>query len=259
MTVTEDDTSFLSSVEGEIAFFRSIMRARPVGIHRHFHMLTIQHSIHKETGRVINVDEIWKKLKNCYDMDALEAIDLEAEGYEVANSKKSTPISIRSPSPSANLSAHPFFREEFSLPFEESFERLISQRRMRATVSIPSSSPAPSPARPKGRGGKKRGRTKLSMAGLVGGDSDSSALTQESGDEIVGTPKGSVVTGTDGGTDYGDEEDAEMREPSPAPSASPKPIRGRAKSTKKAGTGTRGKATTVVTSGSARAVKKRKR
>lgn len=142
--------------------------------------------------------------------------DLEAEGYEVANSNKSTPISIRSPSPTANLSAHPFFREEFSLPFEESFERLISQRRMRATASIPSSSPGPSPARPtKARGGKKRGKTKFSMAGLVAGDSDSSALTQESGDEIAGTPRGSVVTGTDAGTDYADEDDVEMREPSP--------------------------------------------
>jgi MRG-binding protein len=236
MTVAKNDSSsFLSTVEGEISFFRSIMRARPVGIHRHFHMLTIQGAILKDTGRVVNIDDIWKKLRTCYDMDALEAIvrgvsistegvgelnvlqDLEAEGYEAANSNNSTPISIRSPSPSANLSAHPFFREEFSLPFEESFERLISQRRMRATASVPSSSPAPSPARPtKIRGGgKKRGRTNLSMAGLVGGDSDSSALTQESGDEIAGTPRGSVVTGTDAGTDYGDEEDIEMREPSP--------------------------------------------
>lgn len=53
------------------------------------------------------------------------------------------------------------------------------------------------------------------MAGLVGGDSDSSALTQESGDEgISGTPRDSVVTGTDAGTDYA-EEDIEMRDPSP--------------------------------------------
>jgi hypothetical protein len=38
------------------------------------------------------------------------------------------------------------------------------------------------------------------MAGLVGGDSDSSALTQESGDEGAPTPRGSMLT--DGGTDY---------------------------------------------------------
>lgn len=50
----------------------------------------------------------------------------------------------------------------------------------------------------------------------MGGDSDSSALTQESGDEgAPPTPRESVVTGTDGGTDYAEEEDVEMREPSP--------------------------------------------
>lgn len=51
----------------------------------------------------------------------------------------------------------------------------------------------------------------------MGGDSDSSALTQESGDEggIAETPRESVVTGTDAGTEYAEDEDTEMREPSP--------------------------------------------
>lgn len=53
------------------------------------------------------------------------------------------------------------------------------------------------------------------MAGLVGGDSDSSALTQESGDDAAAaaaaafTPRESVVTGTDAGTDYEDETEAQ--------------------------------------------------
>jgi len=47
------------------------------------------------------------------------------------------------------------------------------------------------------------------MAGLVSGDSDSSALTQESGDEGAAfTPRDSVLTGTDVGTDY--DEDGEQ-------------------------------------------------
>ncbi|KAF8073721.1 chromatin modification-related protein EAF7-domain-containing protein [Lyophyllum atratum] len=231
-----ESAAFLKSIDGEISFFRSIMRARPIGIHRHFHVLAIQNAMLKDTGRLVHIQDIWDKLRSSYDMDALEAIDLEAEGYESPKSNKSTPISIRSPSPSQNLSGHPFFREEFSLPFDQSFESLISQRRMRATASLPSSSPAPSPVS-KPRGGKKRGRTKLSMAGLIGGDSDSSALTQESGDENGGgSPRaGSVVTATDPGTDHADDEDIEMREPSIAPSASPRPARGRGKSTKKGG------------------------
>ncbi|KAG5732789.1 Chromatin modification-related protein EAF7, partial [Termitomyces sp. T112] len=203
--------SFLQSVDGEISFFRSITRARPIGMHRHFHVIAIRNAIFKDTSRLVSIDDLWTKLRSCYNLDALEAIDLEAEGYESPKSNKSTPISIPSPSPSQNLAAHPFFREEFTLPFDESIEKMISERRMRATASLPSS-PVPSPPSIP-RTGKKRGRTKLSMAGLVGGDSDSSALTQESGDEDgVSLRASSVVTGTDAGTDHVEDEDIEMRE-----------------------------------------------
>ncbi|KAG5651651.1 hypothetical protein H0H81_007931 [Sphagnurus paluster] len=258
MTVEKGDTDgFLESVEGEISFFRSMMRARPVGIHRHFHVLDIQNAMFKDTGRLVHIDDIWTKLRSCYDMDALEAIDLEAEGYQSPKGTKFTPISIRSPSPSQNLTAHPFFREEYALPYDEWFEGAISERRARSTPSPPSS-PEPSPVS-KPRGGKKRSRTKLSMAGLVGGDSDSSALTQESGDEGgAESPRGaSVVTATDPGTDLVEDEDAEMREPSIAPSTSPKPTRGRGKATKKATGRGRGGGAGSTTIG--RPPKKRKR
>ncbi|TFK61392.1 hypothetical protein BDN72DRAFT_778241 [Pluteus cervinus] len=216
MTVAQDGTpevtpaEFLNTLDGEISFFRSIMRARPVGLHRHFHVLVIQNSIFKDTGRLVRIEDIWEKLKTCYDLEALDAIDLEAEGYE-PNGVNGSPTSIPSPSPSENLSGHPFFREEFSLPYEE-FEPLVSARRMRDSVSAPSS-PAQSPvATHRGRTRPKRGKSKIDMAGLVGGDSDSSALTQESGDEgAVGTP----ITGTDGGTEDAGDEDVEMRDPSP--------------------------------------------
>lgn len=141
-----------------------------------------------------------------------------------------SPVAVRSPSPSENLARHPFFREEYTLPFDEMLDSLISQRRIRATASAPSSpiaSPPPVSASTKsqrrgaasgsgGGGGRRRAKSKADMAGLVGGDSDSSALTQESGDEAVaGTPRESVVTGTDAGTEFGEDEDVEMKEPSP--------------------------------------------
>jgi len=224
------DASFLDTVDGEIAFFKSITRARPVGVHRYFHLLAMQSLINKETGRLVRIEDIWTKLESCYNLEQLEAIDLDADNYESPNSKHS-PISIPSPSPSQNLSAHPFFREEFTLPYDE-FESIISVRRLRATASAPSS-PTPAP-HPKKRNTRKRGKSKLDLAGLVGGDSDSSALTQESGDDHTAeTPRESAATGTDVGTDYADDEDVEMREPSPP--TSPKPTRGR-------GRGTRGRA-----------------
>jgi hypothetical protein len=77
MAVEEESTSsaaFLETVEGEISFFRSVMRARPVGIHRHFHVLSIQHAIQKDTGQLVSTDDIWEKLKASYDLDALEGL-----------------------------------------------------------------------------------------------------------------------------------------------------------------------------------------
>ena len=312
-----DEHAFLDSVEGEISFFRSIMRARPVGVHRHFHMIAIRNFISKDTGRLVHIDTIWEKLRKCYDLDALDAIvrygssernigkvtervgtqDVESEGYLSPKSNSSTPISIGSPSPNENLAAHPFFREEFSLPFDEVFEIIISQRRMRATASAPSS-PAASPIstpsaliastsasgsiNKRAGGGRKRGKytkSKLNLAGLVGGDSDSSALTQESGDEagVPETPMESVVTGTDAGTDYAEDEDVEMNDPSPgvpwlcsirfeisflilffiwyllAHEASPKPPRGRPPKVGRRGRGATTRAATT------RVMKKKKR
>lgn len=70
----EGSMHFLDTVEGEIAFFRSIMRARPVGLHRHFHVLTIRNAILRDTGRSVSTDDVWKKLRSCYDLDILEVI-----------------------------------------------------------------------------------------------------------------------------------------------------------------------------------------
>ncbi|TFY70654.1 hypothetical protein EVG20_g2348 [Dentipellis fragilis] len=220
---------FLDTVEGEISFFRSLMRARPVGLHRHFHVLSMRNAIHQDTGQYVAIDDIWAKLRSCYDMDTLEnlvrpltrlfllkaakSMLQETEGYESPGSSSSTPHLVGSPAPSDNLAAHPFFRKEFSLPPDPAYETLLAARRLRGASEPPSPS-EPSPARPtkttSGRG-RKRGRSNANLAGLVGGESDSSALTQESGDESVApTPRESVVTGTDAGTDYadGDEEEA---------------------------------------------------
>ncbi|EAU86071.1 hypothetical protein CC1G_07150 [Coprinopsis cinerea okayama7 len=258
-----EDDEFLDSVEGEITFFRSIMRARPVGIHRYFHILAIRNAILQDTGRSVTIESLWKKLRAYYNLDALEVADAEHENSFIPH-KNAPPVPIPSPQPDENLACHPFFRREFELPYDDDIEALVAERRMRATPSAPStppSSPPPQPTsskRPKTT--KKRGKSKVQMAGLVGGDSDSSALTQESGDEgLPETPRDSVITGTDGGTEYGDDEDVEMQDASasapPRRSTSPKPTRGRPKggSTRGRKGGTRGTGSTRGTA------KKRKR
>ncbi|KAJ6508732.1 chromatin modification-related protein EAF7-domain-containing protein [Mycena sanguinolenta] len=250
-----DELEFLATVEGEIAFFRAIMRARPVGIHRHFHVLNIRNGIYKDTGQAVSIQAVWDKLRALYDMDALENIDLEVDGYESRHSENSTPVSIRSPSPSENLAAHPFFRDEYTLPYDPKVEEIISQRRVRDTLSPVSIAPSPQPVT-SGRtraSRAKRGKSKLDLAGLIGGDSDSSALTQESGDEgIPPTPRDSVTI-TEGGTEYGGDEDTDMRDVSPGTATSPTNKGTRKKPPKKAPAKTR----TGATAG--RATKKKKK
>jgi len=248
---------FLDTVEGEIAFFRSIMRARPIGLHRHFHVLSIRTVIHQDTGRYVTIDDIWEKLRDCYNIEALE--NLDAEGFESPGSAHSTPSAIDSPSPSDNLSLHPYFRKEFALPYDEALDTIISSRRMRESVSVTSSS-SPSPPPPPPTKGRRRGRRGRGGApqptSHITAESDSSALTLESGDESVApTPKGSVNTGSDAGTDYGEDEDVEVAA-SPAP-PSAKSGRGRGRGGRARGSRGRGRGTDS-TRGSGIA-KKRKR
>lgn len=66
--------TILDTLQGEIYFFRALMRARPVGIHRHFHVLSMQHVIEKGTGHPVSIDDIWSKLRSCYNLDILEAL-----------------------------------------------------------------------------------------------------------------------------------------------------------------------------------------
>ncbi|KAI9458815.1 hypothetical protein F5148DRAFT_958603, partial [Russula earlei] len=195
---------FLDTVEGEIAFFRSIMRARPIGLHRHFHVLSIRTVIHQDTGRYVTIDDIWHKLPRLLQHRSTREPCATPEGFESPGSAHSTPSTIDSPSPSDNLSLHPYFRKEFALPYDESLDSIISSRRVRESASsTTSSSPSPPPPPPiKGRRGARRGRGATRPTSQVTAESDSSALTLESGDESVApTPKGSVNTGTDAGTD----------------------------------------------------------
>ena len=70
----EDEIAFLNSVEGEITFFHSLMRARPVGPHRHFHALSMRTAIHHDTGKWVSVDSIWVKARELYDLEALDKL-----------------------------------------------------------------------------------------------------------------------------------------------------------------------------------------
>jgi len=72
-TSAPTDPSFLDTLAGESAFFRAICDARPVGIHREFHMMTVAVQVKKMTGHHVSIDELWDKFRRCYDTKILES------------------------------------------------------------------------------------------------------------------------------------------------------------------------------------------
>jgi len=242
--MSSDSGDFLDSAEGEVSLFRSIMRTRPVGIHRHVHVLAIHNSIYRDTGHKVPMKDIWAKLGRMYDLDVLEhGVSLshnfhhsrfttthispfEPCGSQLQEFIGEDPNSgSNSPSPGENLATHPSFREEFNpSTHDESYESYFATRRVRQASGTPTPEPSPVPA-PIGAGSaqnssirgseigkKQRHNEKLKLAGLY--DSDSSALTQ-SGDEAGDgspPPQGPSGPATEIGTEAGEEEDVEMAE-----------------------------------------------
>jgi len=145
----------------------------------------------------------------------------EIDGYDSADSDASGARSPSSPGPEENLLAHPHFRMEFELPWGE-YDPLIAPRRQSST-SPPPASPTPAPAS-LSRTGRRKGKASETgpsrrgslLANLVGGESDSSALT-ESDEEAMDVDgavesakpsrRGSVMTGTPTEATLEDEDD----------------------------------------------------
>lgn len=67
-----NEPGFLDTLVGESAFFRAICDARPVGIHREFHMMAVASKIKQTTGQYVTIDDLWDKFRRCYDVKILE-------------------------------------------------------------------------------------------------------------------------------------------------------------------------------------------
>ncbi|KAH7323316.1 chromatin modification-related protein EAF7-domain-containing protein [Rhizoctonia solani] len=168
---------FLDTLEGEIALFRSIERARPVGMHKHFHMITLRRSIRNESGFWVNVPDIWAKLATLYHLEALDDID-EQRFHPVTGQLLLWPA-VWDADLLYNFSAF----DEFSLPYNQ-FDDLMNARRA---------------ASPGGESEKPRKRNL--NAGLTNDDSELSDLTE-------GEDDGETDGATEPADDVG-EDDAE--------------------------------------------------
>ncbi|KZW01498.1 hypothetical protein EXIGLDRAFT_717914 [Exidia glandulosa HHB12029] len=138
---TSELAAFLDSAAGETTFLKAVMRARPVGVHKHFHALSIRQRILAEAGVAIPIDELWAKLESLWNMSKLE--EFEPIGWpndDDPGSPEHTPM--RHPEPEENLFTHAYFQREFSLPDEEFHSLLVA----RAPDLDADDSPAASPS-----------------------------------------------------------------------------------------------------------------
>ncbi|KAI9273746.1 chromatin modification-related protein EAF7-domain-containing protein [Sporodiniella umbellata] len=95
----------------ELALFNAISRCKPVGIHKHFRIISIQKQFNQNSPVHCDINEIWAKLNEFYGMEALDELAEEDDEHDGENEE------------AKGGQAH-----EFNLPLED-YEQLISEHR----------------------------------------------------------------------------------------------------------------------------------
>lgn len=63
---------FLSTPQGELSFFRSIVYHRLVGPEKHFNLLAVVRNIRNHAGKHVDIDQVWEKYRQVYNEEVLE-------------------------------------------------------------------------------------------------------------------------------------------------------------------------------------------
>ncbi|KAI8881305.1 CT20-domain-containing protein [Backusella circina FSU 941] len=112
----------------ELALLNAIARCKPVGIHKHFRIISVQKQFNQNSPVSCTVKEIWQRLGDFYGMSALDELEEEDEEQEEEEREEQEKRK--------GDSLH-----EFSLPLED-YEQLISEHRQdNHSVSSTSLSP----------------------------------------------------------------------------------------------------------------------
>ncbi|KAI8905757.1 chromatin modification-related protein EAF7-domain-containing protein [Powellomyces hirtus] len=116
--------------EQEIALFHALTKFRPVGVHKHFRMLSVQRFVAASTGVSFTIAQLWAHLATFYELDALDAMADETDDditFEARRRRSGYPFKVVA---------------EFQLPSEE-FENLIVEQRKAASPTPVESTPEP--------------------------------------------------------------------------------------------------------------------
>ncbi|CAO3652315.1 unnamed protein product [Mucor hiemalis] len=98
----------------ELALLNAISRCKPVGIHKHFRIISVQRQFNQNSPVSCTIKEIWQRLGEFYGMSALDELEEEDEEQEEEEREEQE--------------KHKGDENEFSLPLED-YEQLISEHR----------------------------------------------------------------------------------------------------------------------------------
>ncbi|KAJ8663377.1 hypothetical protein O0I10_000616 [Lichtheimia ornata] len=122
----------------ELDFLNAVARCKPVGIHKHFRLISIQRQFNQKSHTPYSIQDIRDRLGAYYDMDALEELEQEEEEEEDVEGEADEENDLH----------------EFTLPLDE-YEQLISEHRQEEEAELSAPSPSPPPPSKKSRTHKR--------------------------------------------------------------------------------------------------------
>ncbi|CAO3660035.1 unnamed protein product [Umbelopsis ramanniana] len=62
-------------VQKELALLNAIPKCKPVGMHKHFRIISIQRQYNQDSPTPLTIEEIWRELEHLYGIEALNELE----------------------------------------------------------------------------------------------------------------------------------------------------------------------------------------
>lgn len=178
---TAAELQYLSTVDGESAFYRALCEAqvRPLGMHRHFRMLVVQRELYNLTKQSMSIDALWTKFSTCYDIELLEG------NVAISHTKpfKPTRLTFRSQESEAGTEGSSIIEAEYRLPesLQEELKLRLESGELDATGESPVAESTVTAIR------RSTATKKGNKTGIESNDSDSSLSEDQAEPSAVET------------------------------------------------------------------------
>ncbi|KAG2177311.1 hypothetical protein INT43_007968 [Umbelopsis isabellina] len=129
----------------ELALLNAISKCKPVGMHKHFRIISIQHLFNQESPVACTIEELWREMEQLYGMEALNELEEADEEDDMDTDPVVSGVS------------------EFTLPLDD-YEQLIVEHRQ-DDQSSPAGSVSPTMTPTKRKSSKKESSPTSSITG----------------------------------------------------------------------------------------------